>query len=185
MLEHKGTIKIETERLLLRRFTVNDAQEMFNNWASDRDVCMYMRWNQHKSIEETKTMINRWLDSYDKSSFYLWAISLKKNEKLIGSIGLFVVNENDCCGDVGYAIGKTFWRQGFATEALKSVLDFAFINVGFNRIETYHSLNNPGSGKVMQKCGMTFEGLARQKYKSILGFEDSNMYAILKEDFER
>lgn len=72
--------------------------------------------------------------------------------------------------------------QGIASEALKSVLKFAFKTVGFNRLESYHSVNNPASGEVMQNAGMKLEGLARQKYRSNIGFEDCNMYAILKED---
>ena len=92
---------------------------------------------------------------------------------------MFIVNKYDLCGDVGYCIGKKYCGQGILTEALKTILNFAFETVGFNRIETYHSINNPASGKVMQKCGMTFEGIAKQKYKSISGFEDSNMYSII------
>jgi [ribosomal protein S5]-alanine N-acetyltransferase len=185
MLNHYGTTIIETERLILRRFTINDVEGMFNNWASDNNICKYMRWAQHKNKEETMEIISSWIDSYSKKSFYQWAITLKGNDEPVGAIGLFVVNENDLCGDVGYCIGKKYWGQGIMTETLKVVLGFAFETIGFNRIETYHSINNPASGRVMQKSGMTFEGLARQKYKSIYGFEDSNMYSILKEDFRR
>jgi len=96
-----------------------------------------------------------------------------------------VVNETDLCGDFGYSISRKYWGQGIATEALKAVLKLAFETVGFNRIESYHSTKNPASGKVMQKAGMKFEGLARQKYKSNVGFEDSNLYSILKEDYFR
>jgi ribosomal-protein-alanine N-acetyltransferase len=183
MLKHNGTIKIETERLLLRRFTIDDADCMFNNWASDSEICKYMRWEQHENKEETMNVISRWVESYNKKSFYQWAITLKENKEAIGAISLFTVNEYDLCGDVGYCIGKEYWGQGIATEALKAVLKYAFEIIGFNRIETYHSINNPASGRVMQKCGMRFEGLARQKYKSVCSFEDSNMYSILKEDF--
>lgn len=184
MLNHNGTIKIETERLILRRFTVDDADSMFNNWASDNDICKYMRWTRHKNMEETKKKISDWINFYSKKSFYQWAVTLKGKDEPIGAISLFTVNELDLCGDVGYCIGKKYWGQGIATEALKAVLNFAFEIIGYNRIETYHSINNPASGRVMQKAGMTFEGLARQKYKSICGFEDSNMYSILKEDFK-
>lgn len=184
MLNHKGTIKIETDRLILRRFSIDDASSMFNNWASDPDVCKYMRWTPHKNKEETKKILSDSLDSYNKEFFYKWAITLKEGEP-IGSIGLFVVNENDLCGDVAYCIGRKYWGQGIVTEALKAILSFAFEIVGFNRIETYHSINNPASGRVMQKSGMIFEGLAKQKYKSIFGFEDSNMYSIIKEDFKK
>lgn len=184
MLDHSGTVKIETERLVMRRFNIDDVDSMFNNWASDNDICKYMRWTRHENKEETKKIISGWVDFYSKKSFYQWAITLKGNDEPIGAIGLFVVNELDLCGDVGYCISKKYWGQNIATEALKGVLQFAFETIGFNRIETYHSINNPSSGRVMQKSGMTFEGLARQKYKSIYGFEDSNMYSILKEDFK-
>jgi ribosomal-protein-alanine N-acetyltransferase len=184
-MNHIGTAIIETERLILRRFAIDDADSMFNNWASDNDICKYMRWTQHENKDETKSVLSRWIDSYSNKSFYQWAVTLKGNDEPIGAIGLFVVNEFDLCGDVGYCIGKKYWGQGIMSETLKAVLEFAFETIGFNRIETYHSVNNPASGKVMQKAGMTFEGLARQKYKSICGFEDSNMYSILREDFER
>ncbi len=184
MLNHKGTIEIETQRLILRRFANDDSDSMFNNWANDEDVSKYMRWQQHENIEETKMIINKWLLDYNRESLYIWAITLKESDEPIGSIGLFIINENDVCGDVGYAIGKKYWGKGITTEALKAVLGFAFENIGFNRIETYHSINNPASGRVMQKAGMTFEGFAKQKYKSISGFEDCNMYSILKEDFK-
>jgi len=184
MLNHTGTVKIETERLMLRRFTIDDADSMFNNWASDNDICKYMRWTRHENKEETMNKISSWVDSYNNKSFYQWAITLKENDEPIGAIGLFIVNEFDLCGDVGYCVGKKYWGQGIATEALKAVLQYAFGIIGFNRIETYHSINNPASGRVMEKCGMTFEGLARQKYKSVQGFEDSNMYSILREDFK-
>ncbi|MGB4661674.1 MAG: GNAT family N-acetyltransferase [Mobilitalea sp.] len=183
MLNHKGTIIIETERLLLRRFTRKDAADVFNNWAGDIEICRYMRWAPHRNIEETRKVIQSWIDSYYKNNFYQWAITLKGKTEPIGAIGLFIVNENDLCGDVGYCISKEYWGQGITTDALKAVISFAFDRMNFNRIETYHSIHNPASGRVMQKAGMVFEGMAKQKYRSISGFEDSNMYAMIREDY--
>lgn len=183
MLNHSCTITLETERLILRRFTIHDTEAVYNNWTSDSKVSKYMRWEHHKNINETRLKINDWLERYNKKNFYQWAITIKGTEEPIGAIGLFVVNEGDMCGDFGYSISRKHWGQGIASEALKAVIKFAFEVVGFNRIESYHSINNPASGKVMQNAGMKFEGLARQKYKSNFGFEDCNMYAVLKEDF--
>ena len=185
MLNHKGTVIIETDRLLLRRFAMKDASSVFHNWASDIEISRYMRWAPHGNMEETKKVIHGWIDSYYKKSFYQWAITLKGIEEPIGAIGLFIVNENDLCGDVGYCISKEYWGQGITTDALKAIISFAFDRIGFNRIETYHSIHNPASGRVMQKAGMTFEGIAKQKYRSISGFEDSNMYAIIREDYKK
>lgn len=143
-----------------------------------------MKWQHHKNIKETETKIHDWVNRYKYNNFYQWAITYKDSDEPIGAIGLFVVNESDLCGDFAYSIGRKYWCMGVATEALKAVLKFAFETVGFNRIESYHSLDNPASGKVMLKAGMKLEGLARQKYKSNVGFEDSYIYSILREEFE-
>lgn len=183
ILNHTGTITLETDRLILRRFTIDDFESAYYNWTSDSEVSKYMRWEHHKNIEETKLKIINWLKGYVNNDFYQWAIALKDSDEPIGAIGLFVVNESDMCGDFAYSIGRRYWGKGITTEALSAVLKFAFEVVGFNRIESYHSINNPASGKVMKNAGMKFEGLARQKYKSNVGFEDCNMYSVLREDF--
>lgn len=182
-MNHQGTITINTERLTLRRFRADDAPHMFKNWANDKDVCKYMRWEPHADILETEKTISDWLTLYEKNNFYLWTITLNPSNIPIGSIGLFCINENDECYEVGYCIGKNHWNNGYVSEALKSIIKFGFESVGINRIEAYHSVKNPASGKVMEKCYMAFEGFARQKFKSISGFEDSNLYSILKEDY--
>jgi ribosomal-protein-alanine N-acetyltransferase len=183
-LNHTGTITLETEKLILRRFTIDDTEAVYNNWTSDSEVSKYMRWEPHKNINETRLKINDWLERYHKNNFYQWVITIKDSGEPIGAIGLFVVNEGDLCGDFGYSISRKYWGQGIATEALKAVIKFAFEEVGFNRIESYHSTKNPASGKVMLNAGMKFEGLAKQKYRSNVGFEDCNMYSILKDDYD-
>lgn len=67
-----------------------------------------------------KLVISKWIDSYKKLSFYVWAVTLKGNAEPIGAFGLFVVNENDLCGDVGYCLGKRYWGQRIATEAVQA-----------------------------------------------------------------
>lgn len=183
-LNHTGTLTIETERLILRRFTIDDTDAVYNNWTSDKEVSKYMRWEPHKNINETKLKINDWLERYHKNNFYQWTITIKGSDEPIGAIGLFVVNESDLCGDFGYSISRKYWGQGIATEALKVAIKVAFEEVGFNRIESYHSINNPASGKEMLNAGMKLEGFAKQKYRSNVGFEDCNMYSILKDDYD-
>lgn len=184
MLNHKGTVAIETERLLLRRFNADDAGSMFENWTNDPEVCRYMRWQPHKNVEETSKVLSGWMGRYANESTYLWAITLKGNDEPVGSMILVVVNESDLCGEIAYCIGRKYWGKGITAEALKAVLCFAFGDVGFNRVEAYHSVNNPASGRVMRKAGMIYEGRARQKYWCASGFQDSDMYGIVKEDFK-
>ena len=75
-MNHCGTKRIETERLILRRFVIDDAFAMYNNWASDPDVTEFLTWPPHGSVDVTKNLLNTWLSSYDKENFYQWAIVL-------------------------------------------------------------------------------------------------------------
>ena len=74
MLTHKGTQTIYTERLVLRRFTVDDAQAMYDNWANDERVSRFLSWSPHKSSEETKQLLEGWCDAYKNDTTYNWAI---------------------------------------------------------------------------------------------------------------
>ena len=182
-MNHKGTITLETERLILRRFTYDDVVEAYNNWFSDPDIAMYMQWDAHTDIFQTEEFIkNMYVNGYEKNNHYRWAITLKTDNKAIGAIGFQVPKDYDSVADIAYLVGKKFWNKGIVTEALKAVLHYALIDVGINRVEAFHAVANPASGKVMQKAGMKFEGCARQKYRSHKGYEDSNTYAILQED---
>ncbi|MCD6323362.1 MAG: GNAT family N-acetyltransferase [Clostridiales bacterium] len=183
MMEHKGTINIETDRLLLRRFVLSDALPMFKNWANDSDVTTYLSWQPHENIEVSKNILNMWIDEYKSCDSYSWGIVLKDYGKVIGSIA--VVNQNtdfDRC-EVGYCIGKSFWGKGLMTEALKAVIGFLINKVGFNRVHAYHHAENIGSGKVMIKAGMKYEGCLREYVKNPSGiYTDCNMYSILKKE---
>ena len=87
-MEHLGTKKLETERLILRQFTVDDAEKIFNNWANDDDVTKYLTWPSHKNVNETIKIREKWINEYEKKDFYQWAIILKEINEPIGSIGV-------------------------------------------------------------------------------------------------
>jgi [ribosomal protein S5]-alanine N-acetyltransferase len=182
VLQHKGTVNLESEKLMLRKFILDDADSMFNNWASDNEVAKYMRWDAHKTVNETKDVLSNRIERYKNLNTYHWAIVLKDTNMLIGNIVLMISNENDMCGEVAYCISRQYWGKGILTEALITVLHFGLKEVNFNRIEAYHAVANPGSGNVMKKAGMKYEGRMRQKFKSHVGFEDCDLYAILRED---
>ena len=183
-INHSGTRTIHTERLTLRRFLLDDVDSLYQNWAGDPDVVKFMRMSPHKDKNETKEFIKSILCKYDKMDTYRWVIVLNEINEPIGFIGLTTISEYDMLGDFGYSIGKPFWNKGYATEALAAVLRYGLLETGFNRLEAYHSINNMQSGKVMKNAGMTYEGRAKQKYKSNAGFEDCDMYSIIKDDVE-
>ena len=182
MLTHKGTQTIETSRLILRRAVPEDAEPMFRNWASDPEVTKYLTWPAHSNITVSETVLKSWLQEYEKGSYYQWMIVLKELGEPIGSIS--VVNQRDDIAEaeIGYCIGKHWWHQGIVSEALTAVMDYLFDEVGMNRIEAKHDVNNPHSGGVMKKCGMRYEGTSRQSDRNNQGICDLVTYGILRSD---
>lgn len=180
-MNHLGTQRLETDRLILRRFVREDAAAMYQNWASDGEVTKYLMWPTHESIEVSKSITEEWVNSYSDESYYQWAIVLKDNgDEPIGSIGVVEMNENTSMVHIGYSIGRTWWHKGITSEALKAVMDFLFDTVGVNRIESRHDPRNPYSGKVMEKCGMKYEGTLRSADYNNQGICDACYYALLK-----
>ena len=182
-MNHCGTKKLETERLILRRFQKDDVKAMYENWASDDEVTKYLTWPTHQSINVSQSIIDEWINSYDNEKYYQWAIVYKEySNEPIGSISAVYMNEDVSMVHVGYCIGKNWWHQGITSEALKAIIDFFFDQVGFNRIESRHDPRNPNSGKVMQKCGMKYEGTLRSADRNNQGLRDACYYAILRDE---
>jgi ribosomal-protein-alanine N-acetyltransferase len=181
-LEHLGTKELETKRLILRRFVMNDAECMFNNWANDREVTKYLTWKPHENIDVAKNLLENWIQNYSKNDFYQWAIVLKEINEPIGTIGASCHDWIKMV-DFGYCIGKKWWHKGNTSEALNTLIKFFFEDVGVNRIEAKYHPENQNSGKVMTKCGMKYEGLMRQAFLYSCGLYDTIQYGIIADDY--
>lgn len=180
-MKHIGTQRIETDRLILRRFVSGDAAAMYNNWASDSEVTRFLTWPTHPSVEVSKFVTEDWVNSYSADDYYQWAIVLKENgDEPIGSISAVHMNEDISMVHIGYCIGRAWWHRGITSEAMKAVMDFFFDEVGANRIESRHDPRNLNSGKVMEKCGMKYEGTMRSSDRNNQGICDACYYALLK-----
>jgi [ribosomal protein S5]-alanine N-acetyltransferase len=184
VLSHKGTETINTDRLLLRRFELDDANQMFINWANDSEVTKFLTWEPHASLEVTKQTIEMWVSKYKDTKTYEWAIELKEIKEVIGSIAIVELDEeNDAC-EIGYCISRKYWGKGIMSESLNAVIDYLFSEIGFNRICAKYDTNNVASGKVMEKSGMKYEGTLRQvKIRNHNEFYDLALYAILKNEW--
>lgn len=183
-MKHQGTKTIETERLLLRKFQLDDAAAMFRNWQSDDKVTKFLRWPTATDISQTHEVLHEWTQGYENPDFYQWAIVLKELGEPIGSISVVGKNEKLDMVHIGYCIGSQWWRRGITTEAFKALIPFFFQEVGVNRIESQHDPNNPNSGKVMEKCGLTYEGTLRQGDWNNQGIADACVYSLLKSQWE-
>ena len=105
-MNHVGTIRLETDRLIIRCFNLDDAESVFYNWASDDEVTKYLTWPSYKSVEVSREYMNFCVNRYENLTFYQWGIELKDTHELIGSISVVkIMDELDCLG-LGWAIGR-------------------------------------------------------------------------------
>lgn len=155
-IQHIGTKLLETERLILRRYKMTDAEDMFANWVTDKEVTRFWDWEPHKNIATTQVLLKQWIQEYENLENYHWVIVCKENSQAIGYIYLNNINDSECSASVHYLLSRKYWSQGLMSEACKRVIEFAFQDVGFLKIHSYHHCDNPASGRVMQKCGMNY-----------------------------
>ncbi len=182
-MTHKGTQALRSERLILRRFEMDDAEAMYQNWASDPLVTKYLCWYPHPNVDTTRGVLGSWLEKYDGARYYNWLIEL--NGTPIGAISVVHLDCEHDSAEIGYCIGRAYWGRGIAAEALATVLDYLFFEVGLHRISMRHDVQNPASGRVMQKNGLVYEGTLREDYHRKDGtWGDMRMYSALQAEWE-
>ena len=115
-MKNVGTKRLETDRLVLRRFILEDAKDMFENWASDDEVTKFLTWPTHSSIEVTKHILEGWVSRYENEDFYNWAIELKESGKVIGNISVVELKERTECAEIGYCMSRSLWGKGQACD---------------------------------------------------------------------
>ena len=181
-LNFAGNPTLETARLTLRTPEIDDAEDIFE-YAKKPNVTRYLTWEPHKSMSDTLEYINMVSNKIKKDEAGEWGIQLKETGKIIGSIGFVLYDQNSSCGELGYVIAEEYWGQGIMTEAISRVIQFAFENMGLQRVEAVHYPENPASGRAMQKAGMFYEGLLRSKAFAKGKYWDLMIYAITKNDY--
>lgn len=183
-MNKKGTQRIETHRLILRPFTIEDAQDMFDNWASDPEVTRFLTWPAHTGVEVTRRVLTDWIGRYGDDGFMNWAIEWKENGSVIGNISVVKLNEDTEAADIGYCLSRAYWGRGIMPEALRAVMDYLFDTVGLNRVAACHDVKNPKSGRVMAKAGMKQEGILRGGGRNNQGICDEVWCALTRGDRE-
>lgn len=184
-MRHQGTKTIETARLILRPLTVNDAEEMFANWAHDPAVTRYLTWVAHTDVSATKALLTEWVQKYDTDpTYYNWGIVRKEDGVLMGTIGAIITDRSEHF-EPGYCMGKAFWGRGYATEALDAMVRYLFDAVGMEVLSCCHAVQNPASGNVMQKIG--FVHTKDASYEKMDGSEvfPCRFYELTKEQYDR
>jgi RimJ/RimL family protein N-acetyltransferase len=174
-------MKMETERIILRPWHDDDAEVLFK-YASDPDVGPRAGWPPHQSVEESLHIIRTIFHSD-----HIWAIEWKETGEPIGCIGYYAYGESNIDigkndAETGYWIAKPYWNQGICTEALNLVIDYCFHEKGFQTLWCDFFIDNPASGRVMEKCG--FYDTGKMNWCSHLYRGDERPVKIMKRDKE-
>ena len=182
-MDMKQQPTLKTNRLILRPFEMADAKEV-QRLAGDRaiaDTTLEIPHPYEDGMAETWISTHR--EKFDAGEMVHFGIILLETRVLIGAMGLIVVQRFERA-ELGYWIGKPYWRNGYCTEAGRAVLGYGFTVLNLNRIHAHHFQRNPASGRVLQKLGMVHEGYARQHIKKWDNFEDIVLYGILKSEWQ-
>lgn len=147
---------LQTDRLLLRPFCKEDTKDVFECWESDPDVAKYMFWTSHNDIKKTEKWIEFEMEQIKKTDWYRFAIVIKNTNELVGTVLIYYEDEV-ASWEIGYNLGKRYWSRGYATEAIKKVIEFATQELNVTEIVGRFAKENPTSGNVMKKAGFLYE----------------------------
>lgn len=173
---------LETERLLLRKLMMEDAEDLFK-YASEPSVSRFMPWGVHKTIDDSKGFLASILEAYERQQKLTWAIQLKQTGKMIGTIDYVSWQPKRSKAEIAYTLSYEYWGQGLMKEAADGLLAFGFKEMGLNKIEAPIMLENTQSRRLAEKLGMKLEGVARDHMVIKGEFVDLAMYSLLKTEY--
>ncbi|MGI1805631.1 GNAT family N-acetyltransferase [Exiguobacterium sp. TDN 0502] len=185
MIQYQGSPELHTERLRLRKIRIADTEVMFQNWLSDERVMRHLIKGPHKTLDETNVRVEEITSSYESKDFCYWGMEEKRSGTLIGVIDLFNFDETTEHCEVGYCIGHDWWNKGYGSEALAAIVEYGFDKMQIHKISAAHNIDNPASGRIMQKVGMIQEGTVRAMIRNAAGeYKDCAIYGLLRETYE-
>lgn len=152
-------MEFETERLILRKPEIRDARDMFENYTQDEEVTRYLTWPPHGSYETTREWLESSITNWNPQELLELVIYHKEDRAVIGMAALRI---NSFKATLGYVLAKKYWGRGYMAEACRPLCDYLLSMDHIYRIEGFHDVENPASGRVLQKLGMEYEGLFKR-----------------------
>ena len=178
---HHGTKEVETPRLLLRRFTEDDAYKMFENWAGDKEITEFLEWPPHADCSVTRSVVSTWVKKYGDPTFYQWVIEEKESKEPIGSIS--IIHSDFDALELGFCLAKKSWGKGYATEAVRALLSYFFENVGVGKVWGKIDVVNTRASETMKRSGFAFEKNIPHGGFNQRGICDVDIYSMTKERY--
>jgi len=180
----KGSPRLETERLILRKIEPEDYKIAYKLWCNDLEQVIYTVHGIHNSEEVTKKIYDRWIQEYNDKKTMRWIIEIKEINQPIGMIDINNTWSKFSSVESGYVIAKKYWGKGYATEATKRVMKYLFDECELQTFYSEFMEDNIGSGRVMQKCGMTQDGCLRNRCQDRNGKRQNLIsYSITRDEY--
>jgi len=175
--------EIQTERLLLRKVTPGDAEDMLA-YISDPEVARHTTWEPYDSIEQVRDHLRSVISNYERGEPANWGVTLRESGRLIGMCGFMAGSWEPeyARASLGYAIAREYWDRGLTTEAVRAAIAFGFNHLSLNRIEARCIAENTASERVMQKAGLSYEGTLRDYVFRKGAYRDYKVYSILRRE---
>jgi ribosomal-protein-alanine N-acetyltransferase len=169
---------LSTERLILRRISVEDDKEIFF-LRSDKEMLQFLDRDPAQSIDEAREWINTINDGIDGNQYIAWAVALKNDQRLIGTITFWNIQKEHYRPEVGYALHTQFQGRGLMQEAMKVVLDYGFNTLKIHSLEANVNPGNAASIKLLERNGFVREAYYRENYYYNGHFLDSAIYSLI------
>ncbi|MFQ5681822.1 MAG: GNAT family N-acetyltransferase [Candidatus Binatia bacterium] len=150
---------IKTKRLQLRRPVMEDAKPIFQRYAQDAEVTRYLGWRPHQTLATTWDFLHRCRTWWEHGTAFSWVILRQDDKQPLGMIELRIEGHR---ATVGYALARTAWNQGFATEAAQAIVEWALAQPSIYRVWAFCDVENKASARVLEKVGMRREGVLRR-----------------------
>lgn len=177
IVKHLPTL--ETPRLILRKMKKSDAKDMYE-YSSKESVTRYLLWNAHEDLKYTKRYLKFLVSKYKTGEYLDWGIILKSENKLIGTCGFTSLDPANAKGEIGYVLNPQYHKNGYALEAVKKIIEYAFDTLDLNRLEARVIKDNAPSHSLLNKCGMKEEGEGREELFLKGEYKNVIHYALLK-----
>ncbi len=179
-MEHTGTVRFETPRLICRRFIESDCVDMLAYWASDPGTQLEYGEPVYEDMPQVKALLAKYIAGYGHPDFYRWAIIEKRSGKNIGQTAFCRVYPDIRTAEIEYCIGAAFRGNGYAGEALSGLIRFTFENTEFVKLEAYHRAENIKSGRVLEKSEMHITDTVERFVREGISPEGEVCYCITK-----
>lgn len=183
MIESRKLPTIDASRIKLRHLEESDIDDLFDIF-SDQEAMLYWSSPPFAERSEAAKLLLEIHKNLEKKQLFQWGIALRETDKIIGTSTLFHLDMRNRRAEIGYALNRNYWKQGFVNEALKALFKFAFDELNLHRIEADVDPNNAASIRVLEKLGFQKEGFLRERWFVGGKTFDSFFYGLLRSEWQ-